>query len=149
MLMAGSSVRGRARLSCDAPEVWADDAQAGQHEQEWPAGLQHRARVVDVLGDVRRTSTIALASRVTSLPGVVPGQAGCIAAPGLEAEGRPVNIRPTRAAGLRRAHGAAVRGGLRQDGKPDFWISDRPTSAPLHVAFASPNRTTFDRGDRI
>ena len=27
--------------------------------------------------------------------------------------------------------------GLGKDGKPDFWISDRPSSAPLHVAFAA------------
>ena len=30
------------------------------------------------------------------------------------------------------------------DGKPDFWISDRPSSAPLHVAFLSPDRATVD-----
>jgi catechol 2,3-dioxygenase-like lactoylglutathione lyase family enzyme len=34
--------------------------------------------------------------------------------------------------------------GLGADGKPDFWISDRPTSAPLHVAFAGPDRATVD-----
>ena len=34
--------------------------------------------------------------------------------------------------------------GFGADGKPDFWISDRPTSAPLHVAFASPDRATVD-----
>jgi catechol 2,3-dioxygenase-like lactoylglutathione lyase family enzyme len=34
--------------------------------------------------------------------------------------------------------------GLGKDGKPDFWVSDRPTSAPLHVAFASPDRATVD-----
>jgi catechol 2,3-dioxygenase-like lactoylglutathione lyase family enzyme len=34
--------------------------------------------------------------------------------------------------------------GFGKDGKPDFWISDRPTSAPLHVAFASPDRATVD-----
>ncbi|MEZ0291544.1 MAG: VOC family protein [Solirubrobacteraceae bacterium] len=34
--------------------------------------------------------------------------------------------------------------GLGQDGKPDFWISDRPSSAPLHVAFAAPDRATVD-----
>ena len=28
--------------------------------------------------------------------------------------------------------------GFGRDGKPDFWISDRPSSAPLHVAFAAP-----------
>jgi len=31
-----------------------------------------------------------------------------------------------------------------KDGKPDFWISDRPVSGPLHVAFASPDRATVD-----
>ena len=39
-----------------------------------------------------------------------------------------------------RAYGA----GFGRDGKPDFWISDRPTSAPLHVAFAAPDRATVD-----
>ena len=34
--------------------------------------------------------------------------------------------------------------GLGKDGKPDFWVSDRPSSAPLHVAFASPDRATVD-----
>lgn len=34
--------------------------------------------------------------------------------------------------------------GFGRDGKPAFWISDRPTSAPLHVAFASPDRATVD-----
>jgi len=34
--------------------------------------------------------------------------------------------------------------GFGRDGKPDFWISDRPLSAPLHVAFASPDRATVD-----
>ena len=34
--------------------------------------------------------------------------------------------------------------GFGRDGKPDFWISDRPSSAPLHVAFASPDRATVD-----
>jgi catechol 2,3-dioxygenase-like lactoylglutathione lyase family enzyme len=34
--------------------------------------------------------------------------------------------------------------GFGKDGKPDFWISDRPTSAPLHVAFASPDRATVE-----
>jgi len=34
--------------------------------------------------------------------------------------------------------------GLGVDGKPDFWISDRPSSAPLHVAFAAPDRATVD-----
>ena len=32
--------------------------------------------------------------------------------------------------------------GFGKDGKPDFWISDRPTSAPLHVAFAADDRAT-------
>ena len=32
--------------------------------------------------------------------------------------------------------------GFGKDGKPDFWISDRPSSGPLHVAFASPDRAT-------
>ena len=30
--------------------------------------------------------------------------------------------------------------GFGKDGKPDFWISDRPSSGPLHVAFASGSR---------
>jgi catechol 2,3-dioxygenase-like lactoylglutathione lyase family enzyme len=34
--------------------------------------------------------------------------------------------------------------GFGREGKPDFWISDRPPSAPLHVAFASPDRATVD-----
>jgi catechol 2,3-dioxygenase-like lactoylglutathione lyase family enzyme len=34
--------------------------------------------------------------------------------------------------------------GFGREGKPDFWISDRPSSAPLHVAFASPDRATVD-----
>ena len=34
--------------------------------------------------------------------------------------------------------------GLGRVGMPDFWISDRPVSAPLHVAFASPDRATVD-----
>jgi catechol 2,3-dioxygenase-like lactoylglutathione lyase family enzyme len=34
--------------------------------------------------------------------------------------------------------------GFGRDGKPDFWISDRPSSAPLHVAFAAPDRETVD-----
>ena len=32
--------------------------------------------------------------------------------------------------------------GFGKDGKPDFWISDRPSSGPLHVAFAGPDRAT-------
>jgi catechol 2,3-dioxygenase-like lactoylglutathione lyase family enzyme len=35
--------------------------------------------------------------------------------------------------------------GLGRDGKPDFFLhADRPVSAPLHVAFASPDRTSVD-----
>ena len=34
--------------------------------------------------------------------------------------------------------------GFGRDGKPEFWISDRPSSAPLHVAFSSPDRATVD-----
>ena len=34
--------------------------------------------------------------------------------------------------------------GFGKNGKPDFWISDRPSSAPLHVAFAAPDRATVD-----
>ena len=34
--------------------------------------------------------------------------------------------------------------GFGKDGKPNFWVSDRPASAPLHVAFASPDRATVD-----
>jgi catechol 2,3-dioxygenase-like lactoylglutathione lyase family enzyme len=39
-------------------------------------------------------------------------------------------------------HRAGV--GLGDHGKPYFWISDRARSAPLHVAFASPDRATVD-----
>ena len=34
--------------------------------------------------------------------------------------------------------------GFGKDGKPDFWISDRPSSHPLHVAFAASDRATVD-----
>jgi catechol 2,3-dioxygenase-like lactoylglutathione lyase family enzyme len=34
--------------------------------------------------------------------------------------------------------------GFGRDGKPEFWISDRPPSGPVHVAFASPDRATVD-----
>jgi catechol 2,3-dioxygenase-like lactoylglutathione lyase family enzyme len=34
--------------------------------------------------------------------------------------------------------------GLGRDGKPSFWISDRPPSGPLHLAFASPDRAAVD-----
>ena len=34
--------------------------------------------------------------------------------------------------------------GFGKDGKPDFWVSDRPSSAPLHVAFASSDRAGVD-----
>jgi catechol 2,3-dioxygenase-like lactoylglutathione lyase family enzyme len=34
--------------------------------------------------------------------------------------------------------------GFGREGKPDFWISDRPSSAPLHVAFAAADRATVD-----
>lgn len=34
--------------------------------------------------------------------------------------------------------------GFGKDGKPDFWISDRPSSAPLHLAFVSPDRAHVD-----
>lgn len=34
--------------------------------------------------------------------------------------------------------------GFGREGKPDFWISDRPTPAPIHVAFASPDRATVE-----
>ena len=34
--------------------------------------------------------------------------------------------------------------GFGKGGKPDFWISDRPSSAPLHVAFAADDRATVD-----
>lgn len=34
--------------------------------------------------------------------------------------------------------------GLGKDGKPAFWISDRPSSAPLHVAFAARDRATVE-----
>jgi catechol 2,3-dioxygenase-like lactoylglutathione lyase family enzyme len=36
-------------------------------------------------------------------------------------------------------------GGFGKDRKPDFWIAQgAPTTAPLHVAFASPDRATVD-----
>ena len=36
-------------------------------------------------------------------------------------------------------------GGFGKDGKPDFWITQgAPTTSPLHVAFASPDRATVD-----
>ena len=38
--------------------------------------------------------------------------------------------------------GAAA--GLGAKGKPDFWISPGRPSAPLHVAFLSPDRATVD-----
>ena len=34
--------------------------------------------------------------------------------------------------------------GFGRDRKPDFWISDRSPSAPLHIAFASPDRAAVD-----
>ena len=34
--------------------------------------------------------------------------------------------------------------GFGKDGKPEFWISDRRTSGPLHVAFISPDRAGVD-----
>ena len=34
--------------------------------------------------------------------------------------------------------------GFAWEGKPDFWISDRPSSAPLHIAFQAPDRATVD-----
>jgi len=34
--------------------------------------------------------------------------------------------------------------GLGRDGMPDFWISDRPPSGPLHVAFAAADRASVD-----
>lgn len=34
--------------------------------------------------------------------------------------------------------------GFGQAGKPDFWIGENPTSATVHVAFASPDRATVD-----
>jgi catechol 2,3-dioxygenase-like lactoylglutathione lyase family enzyme len=34
--------------------------------------------------------------------------------------------------------------GFGRDGKPDFWISDRPSSAPVHIAFAAADRATVD-----
>jgi catechol 2,3-dioxygenase-like lactoylglutathione lyase family enzyme len=38
--------------------------------------------------------------------------------------------------------------GFGKDGKPDFWISARPLSAPLHVAFASPSRAVVEEFHR-
>lgn len=43
-------------------------------------------------------------------------------------------------------HAAGV--GFGRDGRPTFWISDRPPSGPLHVAFTSPNRRTVDEFHR-
>jgi catechol 2,3-dioxygenase-like lactoylglutathione lyase family enzyme len=34
--------------------------------------------------------------------------------------------------------------GMGKDGKPDFFVSNRPSSAPLHIAFAAPDRATVD-----
>ncbi len=34
--------------------------------------------------------------------------------------------------------------GFGRNGKPAFWLSDRPPSGPLHVAFASPDRAGVD-----
>jgi catechol 2,3-dioxygenase-like lactoylglutathione lyase family enzyme len=34
--------------------------------------------------------------------------------------------------------------GFGREGKPDFWISTRPASGPLHVAFASRDRATVE-----
>jgi catechol 2,3-dioxygenase-like lactoylglutathione lyase family enzyme len=34
--------------------------------------------------------------------------------------------------------------GFGRDGKPDFWISDRPPSGPLHIALAGENRAAVD-----
>jgi len=41
---------------------------------------------------------------------------------------------------MERAYGV----GFGIDGKPDFWISARPVSGPLHVAFAGGDRATVD-----
>ena len=34
--------------------------------------------------------------------------------------------------------------GFGREGKPAFWISDRPVGGPLHLAFASPDRAGVD-----
>ncbi len=34
--------------------------------------------------------------------------------------------------------------GFGREGKPAFWISDRPPSGPLHLAFSSPDRPALD-----
>ena len=34
--------------------------------------------------------------------------------------------------------------GFGKDGKPDFWISNRPPSGRLHIAIASPDRAGVD-----
>ena len=34
--------------------------------------------------------------------------------------------------------------GMGASGKPDFFVGDRETSGPVHVAFATPNRETVD-----
>lgn len=31
-----------------------------------------------------------------------------------------------------------------RDGKPSFWIAERPPSAPVHVAFGAPDRAAVD-----
>jgi catechol 2,3-dioxygenase-like lactoylglutathione lyase family enzyme len=35
-------------------------------------------------------------------------------------------------------------GGFGVQGKPDFWIAEADPRAPIHVAFASPDRATVD-----
>jgi len=34
--------------------------------------------------------------------------------------------------------------GFGKDGKPVFWIAERPGSGPVHVAFTSPDRATVE-----
>jgi len=35
-------------------------------------------------------------------------------------------------------------GGFGAQGKPDFWMREGETAAPIHIAFASPDRATVD-----
>lgn len=43
-------------------------------------------------------------------------------------------------------HQAGV--GFGRSGQPQFWISDRGRSGPIHIAFAAPDRATVDRFHR-
>ena len=54
-----------------------------------------------------------------------------------EAALAPLGVKP-----VKEIEGIAC--GLGSDGKPYFWISERELSAPVHVAFTSPDRATVD-----